>query len=85
LATVLKSFEKWQQFLGDRIKEAERVGMNDQTIVTLATEIGNYLSAKIDPENQEERLLKQMWEAADEQERKSIACVIFKLAKNASK
>ncbi|WP_438432512.1 DUF3243 domain-containing protein [Gorillibacterium sp. sgz500922] len=83
MATVLKSFDKWKSFLGDRVEEAERVGMNDQTIISLATQIGNYLSDKIDPENQEERLLKQMWDAADEQERKSIACVMFKLAKNA--
>ena len=83
MATVLKSFDKWKSFLGDRVEEAERVGMNDQTIISLATQIGNYLSDKIDPENHEERLLKQMWDAADEQERKSIACVMFKLVKNA--
>ncbi|WP_058303997.1 DUF3243 domain-containing protein [Gorillibacterium timonense] len=83
MATILKSFEKWQSFLGDRIKAAERVGINDQTLVNLATEIGGYLSDKIDPENAEERLLKDMWEAGDEQERKSIASVMVKLAKAA--
>ncbi|MEO3945033.1 DUF3243 domain-containing protein [Gorillibacterium sp. CAU 1737] len=82
MATVLKSFEKWQTFLGNRISEAERLGVNDQTIIKLATEIGGYLSDKIDPENVEERLLKNMWDAADENERKSIASIMFKLSKN---
>lgn len=83
MATILKSFEKWQSFLGDRISEAERFGLNDETIVKLATEIGAYLSDKIDPENAEERLIKEMWDVADEQERYSIARIMVKLAKAA--
>ena len=81
MPTVLKSFDKWKSFLSDRISEAERLGFSDEAIVMMAKEIGDFLSKKIDPENREERLLKELWDAGDEQERKTLARLMFKLAK----
>jgi hypothetical protein len=79
MATVLKSFDKWKSFLSDRVHEAERLGFSDEAIVKMAKEIGDFLSDKVDPENPEERLIKQLWEVGDEQERKTLARLMFKL------
>jgi hypothetical protein len=81
MASVLTSFDKWKQFLAERVNAAQNSGMNDETIVKLATDIGDFMSTKIDPENKEERLLKELWDAADEQERKTIARVMFKMVR----
>jgi hypothetical protein len=82
MATVLKVFERWKEFLGERVKQAELAGMSDETISKLAFQIGEFLSDKIDPENKEERVLKELWEAGDEQERKTLAKLMVKLVKN---
>lgn len=81
MATVLKVFERWKEFLGERVKQAEQTGMTEETISNLAFQIGEFLSDKIDPENKEERVLKELWDVCDEQERKVLATAMVKLAK----
>ncbi|WP_019532602.1 DUF3243 domain-containing protein [Paenibacillus ginsengihumi] len=82
MATVLKVFDRWKQFLGERVKQAEQAGMNEHTISEMAFQIGEFLADKVDPENKEERVLKELWDVADEQERKVMASIMVKLAKN---
>lgn len=82
MSTVLKQYDRWKQFLGERVEQAEKVGMNENTITKLAVQIGEFLSDKVDPENKEERVLKELWDVADDAERQAIASVMVKLAKN---
>jgi hypothetical protein len=79
MATVLKVFDRWKQFLNERIDQAEKAGMKEETINKLAFQIGEFLSDKVDPENKEERVLKELWDVADEQEKKVIAKLMVKL------
>jgi hypothetical protein len=79
MATVLKVFDRWKQFLNERIDQAEKAGMKDETITKLAVQIGEFLSDKVDPENKEERVLKELWDVADEQEKRTIAKLMVKL------
>ena len=79
MASVLKSFDKWKQFLGERVSQAEKVGMSEETISKLAFQIGEYLQDKIDPKNEEERVLKELWDKGDETERKTLARLMVKL------
>ncbi|MCM3272040.1 DUF3243 domain-containing protein [Paenibacillus elgii] len=81
MATMLKVFDRWKEFLGERVEQAERVGMTEETISQLAFQIGEFLSDKIDPENKEERVLKDLWDVCDEEERKVLAGAMVKLAK----
>jgi len=84
MATVLKVFDRWKDFLGERVSQAEHAGMSDETISKLAFQIGEFLSDKIDPENKEERVLKELWDNGDEQERKVLAKLMVKLVKSNS-
>jgi hypothetical protein len=79
MATVLKSFDKWKQFLGERVSQAELVGMSEETVTKLAFQIGEYLQDKVDPKNDEERVLKELWDVGSEQERKTLAHLMVKL------
>jgi predicted metal-binding transcription factor (methanogenesis marker protein 9) len=82
MATVLKNFERWKQFLSERVEQARKAGMSDETISTLASQLGEFLADKVDPENKEERVLKELWDVADESERKVIARLMVKLVSN---
>ncbi|MGG1516782.1 DUF3243 domain-containing protein [Paenibacillus oryzisoli] len=79
MATVLKVFDKWKEFLAERVSQAGHAGMNEETISKLAFQIGEFLSNKVDPENEQERLLKELWDAGDEQEKQTIARLMVKL------
>lgn len=80
MSTVLTNFETWKHFLADRIAQAKKMGLGEDTIANLAYEIGSFLDEKVDPKNDEERVLKQLWDVGDEAERKSIAKMMVKLA-----
>ncbi|WP_166237851.1 DUF3243 domain-containing protein [Paenibacillus turpanensis] len=84
MTTVLTYWDKWKEFLGERVQNAKQTGMNEEVITNLAKEIGDFLAKKVDPKNDEERVLQELWNVADEQEKKTIAHLMFKLAeKNA--
>jgi hypothetical protein len=77
--SVLDNFGEWKHFLGDRLKNAEGEGMNQNVVSELATEIGGYLADQVDPKNPEEKILADLWHVADEQERHAIANMMVKL------
>lgn len=79
MATVLETFEKWKSFLSERVEQAKKAGMSDETIAKLAFQIGEFLDEKVDPKNEEERLLKELWDVGNEEERKTIARLMVKL------
>lgn len=78
MATVLETFDKWKEFLTERVNQAQQAGMSEDTISKLAFQIGEFLEDKVDPKNGEERLLKELWDVGDEQERKTMARLMVK-------
>ncbi|WP_106766005.1 DUF3243 domain-containing protein [Paenibacillus faecalis] len=82
MSSVLKNFDSWKKFLGERVVQAEKAGMNEDTISQLAYEIGDFLDQKIDPQNSSNRALKELWDVGNEEERRTIARLMVKLAKN---
>jgi len=81
MSTVLNNFDSWKKFLGERVKHAEGAGFSEEAIANLAYEIGGFLEDKVDPQNESNRALKELWEVGDEAERKTIAHLMVKLAK----
>lgn len=81
MSTVLKNFDTWKKFLGERVIQAEKIGMNDDTIAKLAFEIGEFLDNKVDPQNESNRAIKELWDVGDDSERHAIARLMVKLAK----
>ncbi|AZS16045.1 MULTISPECIES: DUF3243 domain-containing protein [Paenibacillus] len=81
MSTVLKNFDTWKKFLGERVKHAEKAGFSEDAIANLAYEIGGFLEDKVDPQNDSNRALKELWDVGDESERKAIARLMVKLAK----
>jgi hypothetical protein len=80
MATVLSNFDIWKKFLGDRVEAAKKLGINEEAISKLAYEIGEFLDNKVDPKNDEERVLKELWDVGDESDRKTMARLMVKLA-----
>ncbi|KRE39905.1 DUF3243 domain-containing protein [Paenibacillus sp. Soil522] len=82
MSTVLTNFATWKHFLADRVSHAKKMGMTEETISSLAYEIGSFLEEKVDPKNEEERVLKELWDVGDESERKALSCMMVKLVQN---
>ncbi|TGA97639.1 DUF3243 domain-containing protein [Sporolactobacillus shoreae] len=80
--SLLNNWDQWKDFLADQMHRAENVGASSETINEFATKIGGYLAEHVDPKNEQERLLSDLWSVADENEHKTIARLIMKLVAN---
>lgn len=74
--SVLDDFTDWKHFLNERVDQAQKMGINDQTISNLAYQIGDYLAEQVDPKNEEERLLKELWDSSNEDQQKVLAQIM---------
>ncbi|MFD0711338.1 DUF3243 domain-containing protein [Paenibacillus sp. GCM10027626] len=79
MASVLTNFEDWKKFLAERVEKGKNLGLSEETISNMAYEIGSFLEEKVDPKNEQERLLKDLWDVGDNEERKTIAKLMIKL------
>jgi hypothetical protein len=80
--SILDNFRDWKQFLGERVEQAKQAGMESETLENVAYQIGDYLSKQVDPKNDQERLLKQLWDAGDTEQQKALASMMVKLVQN---
>jgi hypothetical protein len=76
--SVLENFDRWKEFLGDRVEQAQQAGLSNDQIENVAVKMGEYLANKVDPENPQERLLKQLWDTNPDQ-RHNIARMMINL------
>ncbi|MCJ8006333.1 DUF3243 domain-containing protein [Lederbergia wuyishanensis] len=82
--SVLENWDQWKNFLGDRLDNAQEQGMSQKVINQLAHQVGDYLANQVDPKNEQERVLSDLWSVASEDEQKAIASVMVKLVENNS-
>lgn len=77
--SVLDNWEQWKDFLGGRLDQAKKEGMNEHVVNDLAYQVGEYLAGQVEPKNEQERVLADLWKVADEKEQHAIANVMVKL------
>ena len=76
---IMENWHDWKKTLGKAVDLGETVGMSEKTITNLSEKVGTYLSNHVEPHNDEERLLKEMWDTADEEDRKVLAKLVVKM------
>ncbi|WP_186429542.1 DUF3243 domain-containing protein [Clostridium sp. BSD9I1] len=77
---IMDNWNDWKKTLGKAVDLGETVGMSNKTITNIAEKVGTYLSNNVDPHNDQERLLKEMWDAASENERQVLAKLVVKIS-----
>lgn len=80
--SVLDNWQQWKEFLGDRLDHGQDQGMNKDTINNLAYQIGDYLANQVDPKNEQQRVLSDLWSVASKEEQQAIANIMVKLVEN---
>jgi hypothetical protein len=83
--SALDNFQDWKDFLSARVNQAERLGMNQETVGDIAYQIGDYLAKQFDPKNDSERLLKDLWDVASEEEQRTVANLMVKLVSDGNR
>ncbi|WP_019152720.1 DUF3243 domain-containing protein [Robertmurraya massiliosenegalensis] len=80
--SVLDNWNQWKDFLGDRLHQAQGEGVNQEVISDIAYQVGDYLAKQVDPKNEQERILSDLWSVATPEEQHAIANVMVKLVQN---
>ncbi|MBT2755946.1 DUF3243 domain-containing protein [Mesobacillus foraminis] len=80
--SVLDNWGQWKDYLGDRLNRAQDDGMNSNVITDLAYQVGDYLARNVDPKNEQERVLADLWSVANKEEQHAIASMMVKLVQN---
>jgi len=75
-------WNEWRKNLRRAVTVGKKVGMSDQEIEALATQIGDFLAEKVCPATPEEELLKDMWGVASPEERRTMAALMVKLSES---
>lgn len=76
---VAGTWEGWKAQLAEAVQLGRSMEMSDEQMAERAQQVGNFLAQKIDPRSPEQRVLKELWETADENEQRAIASVLIKL------
>lgn len=80
---VSGSWEGWKSQLAEAVKLGKDMNLSTEQMAERAEQVGDFLANKIDPKNSEQKVLQELWGAADEQEQKTIAGVLIKLVSGA--
>lgn len=76
---TLSDWDKWRNTLSKAVNIGEAVGLSEKTIDNVAYRVGNTLTAAVDPENREGRVLQELWKVGDDSDRKTLAKLIVKM------
>ena len=79
---ILENWQQWTQFLGQQVEDAKDDGVSSKFIDQAAVQIGEYLAKNIEPQNEQERVLSDLWQVASSDEKKAIASCVVKLVEH---
>lgn len=76
---ILQNWDQWTSFLGQQVADAKQSGMPKKMIELASVQIGEYLAKNVDPQNEQERVLSDLWSVAEKDEKQAIASCVMKL------
>lgn len=82
---TLSNWNKWKKTLKTAVNVGESMGMSEKTVDNIAYRVGNFLTAAVDPENREERVLQELWKVGDDEDRKTLAKMVVKMVETNDK
>lgn len=82
IMSVLDNWQQWKDFLGDRLDQGQQQGMSKDTVNNLAYQIGDYLAKQVEPKNEQEKILADLWSVASKDEQQAIASMMVKLVED---
>lgn len=84
MESVAGSWEGFKSQMASAVKLGESMNMSIEQIEERAAEVGDFLAQRIDANSPEQRVLKELWEVADEEEQHALAGAIIKLVSSST-
>ncbi len=73
----------WKNVMGKAVHTAENIiGVPGKNVENLVYRVGGVIADHFDPANREQRLLKELWEQGNDNERQTLASLFARMAKH---
>ncbi|MCF6136488.1 DUF3243 domain-containing protein [Pseudalkalibacillus berkeleyi] len=82
---IMENFQTFKDYLGDQVHKGEKLGLGEEGLTKGAKRVADYLAKHEEPRNREEKVLNELWNVANEDERKHMAHVLVKLTDETNK
>lgn len=69
----------WKNMMGKIVNMAESVGISTNRVNDTVFRVGDFFANNFDPENREMRLLKELWDEADDGQKKVLSSLIVRM------
>ncbi|TDM03860.1 DUF3243 domain-containing protein [Macrococcus carouselicus] len=76
---ILESFNQFKSYLGSKVEKAENLGFSDEAIAKAAEKVADLLAKNEEPKNREEKVLNELWNNAEGEEKSAIARVLVRM------
>ncbi len=76
---VESGWQAWKNMLGKIVNAAESVGMSNDRVNNAAYRVGDFFAGNFDPDNREQRVLKELWDEADEEQKQVLATLMVRV------
>ena len=76
---LVNDWDKWKKTLHNAISMGETVGLSDNTITNLGSKVGEFLANNVDPENPQQRVLKELFTVSNKSQQETLSNVIIKM------
>lgn len=81
---ILQNFERFKQYLGDKVELGEKMGLSEERLAQLTTKVADYLAKNEEPRTREENVLKQLWVVGNKEEQHMLAHMLLRMVKQES-
>lgn len=83
---ILENYNEFLGYLGKQVGKGEKLGMGEDQLAKTAKKLADYLANNVEPRNREEKVLKEMWSVAeDDNEKEVFSKLLVRLAKQKNK
>ncbi|ULG72719.1 DUF3243 domain-containing protein [Macrococcus brunensis] len=76
---ILESFNQFTSYLGSKVEKAEKLGFSEETVAKAAEKVADHLAKNEEPKNREEKVLNELWNNAEGEEKSAIARALVRM------
>lgn len=80
---ILENFNRFKQYLSEKVKLGENMGLSEEKLAKTTELVANYLSKHEEPRNREEKLLMELWKSGTEEEQHMLSHMLLELVRKA--
>ena len=79
---ILENFNSFKSYLNDQLAKGKRLGLSDEVLAKGAQFVAEHLSKKEEPRNREQKLLQELWNVADDDQKKHLSLLLVRMVQS---